>query len=550
MNQKIELRFNEPSIESVDEGLKVSGYVNKTESWSLPLGTSNRFIEKIPKGVFQRALEEGNEINFLAEHDKSKILASTKNGSLELREDENGLFMSATISPTSWGKDYHQLIKDGLIQNMSFGMQVLEDKWDKGKQYAERTIEKLKLFEVSAVKNPAYIESTITARSIDVVSADELFLMQKNKTNNPSEENKMNLKQITEQRALLDAQEAELRGEAVQTVETRAGVQNTLSTEEFETRAVEQFLRGQEGKELKELRAVTTTSNTGNGTNNVTIPTHLSNIIIEKLGEYAPLFSRTKNFTPVAGTLEVLREQTIGTAGFVGEMNAKSMTSDFTMDKVRLDQKRVGTAIELSQHLVNDSGIDVVGYAINILSKRLGLTLDDAILNGDKATQFEGIVLDAGNVVPKYETEAVGAISVDDLLGMTLSINPEYLHGAVFVVARTTFNEIAKMKNGKTDEYYLVRDVATTGVTYSLFGVPVIINDNMPPFGTPGVANVALVNFGEAYATMTKKGLNLRHISDDTTQALRGSHLLLLDGYMDGKILNPDAARLLLLKSA
>ena len=37
--------------------------------------------------------------------------------------------MEATISDTSWGRDYHTLITDGIIQNMSFGMQVLKDSW-------------------------------------------------------------------------------------------------------------------------------------------------------------------------------------------------------------------------------------------------------------------------------------------------------------------------------------------------------------------------------------------------------------------------------------
>ena len=57
------------------------------------------------------ALQTGNEVHFYAEHDPAKILASTRNGSLIFREDEEGLYMEATIAPTSWGKDYHTLIK-------------------------------------------------------------------------------------------------------------------------------------------------------------------------------------------------------------------------------------------------------------------------------------------------------------------------------------------------------------------------------------------------------------------------------------------------------
>ncbi|MDN4492890.1 phage major capsid protein [Ureibacillus aquaedulcis] len=545
--EKIELRQIDVELRGINEEdgkLKVSGYVNRTGEWSQPLGREKRFIERIMPGTFTRALQKGNDVDFLAEHDNSKLLASTKNGSLNLREDDNGLFMEAEISPTSWGKDYHQLIKDGLLTNMSFGMAVGKDDWKKRSDgLYERSIEDISLVEVSAVKNPAYVTSTIQARSLDIQSEEDvLFLMQKNNKNEKDELNMDKEKQLKELRATLEALETEQRAEAkALAVEVRTEVP-AVDPKETETRTVEKFLRGD--IYAPEVRAITTGATPGSAT----IPTHLSNVIVEKLNEYAPLFARTKNFTPVNGFLEILREQAIGNAGFFGEMNTQSMTSDFTMDKVRLDQKRVGTAIELSQHLVNDSGIDVVNYAIGILSRRLGITLDDSILNGDKATQFEGVVLDANDKIEKVETEAVGAITIDDIFELYNTMHPEHQANAVFVMARSTFNEIAKLKD-ENGHYFLVRDIATTGLTYSIFGRPVLINDNMPPFGA-GLRSIVFANFGEGYATITKKGLNLKRISDDTTQALRGSQLLVLDAYMDGKILNPDAIKLLQVKSA
>jgi HK97 family phage major capsid protein len=107
---------------------------------------------------------------------------------------------------------------------------------------------------------------------------------------------------------------------------------------------------------------------------------------------------------------------------------------------------------------------------------------------------------------------------------------------------------IAKLKDGN-GHYFLVRDVATTGVTYKLFGQPVFINDAMPD-PAAGARSVLFGNFAEGYATMTKKGLNMQHISGDTTQALRGSHLIMLDGYMDGKIYNENAFKFLKQASA
>jgi HK97 family phage major capsid protein len=225
------------------------------------------------------------------------------------------------------------------------------------------------------------------------------------------------------------AQEADTV-ENIKSEEEKREMENKL-TQEQEVRAVEQFIRKQEGEEL---RAVTA----GTGVGALTVPTHLSNMIVEKLFEVAPLFARTKNFTPVNGYLEILREQTLGSStavGFVGEMTDIAK-GDFSMDKVRLDQKRVGTAIELSQHLVNDSGIDVVNYSTNLLSRRLGMTLDRNILNGDKATQFEGLL----NALSIEDVDAGSAdgITVDELLDVYNTMNPSYIGGAVWVVSRKT----------------------------------------------------------------------------------------------------------------
>jgi HK97 family phage prohead protease len=167
---KMELRVNPTSMETNDDGsLTVSGYVNRTEEESRMLGSKQKFKEVIKRGAWQKAVTEAREIHFLAEHDKSKILASTRNGSLELREDENGLYMEATISPTSWGRDYYQLIKDGILNNMSFGFRAVKDSWRNLGSHFERTVNELELFEVSVVRDPAYASSSISARGIDLV---------------------------------------------------------------------------------------------------------------------------------------------------------------------------------------------------------------------------------------------------------------------------------------------------------------------------------------------------------------------------------------------
>ncbi|WHS73263.1 HK97 family phage prohead protease [Bacillus cereus] len=186
---KMELRVAVSDLcTNTDGTMTVSGYVNETGQLSNVLGVTKRFVEKIAKGAFSRAIQSAQkDIDFLAEHKGDLILASTRNGSLQLKEDNKGLHMEATIAPTSWGKDYYELINSGILRNMSFGFRAIKDSWRLLEtNLYERTIEELELFEVSVVKNPAYSQSTIAARGIDLVN--DIEIPKEVKTNNQLKE--------------------------------------------------------------------------------------------------------------------------------------------------------------------------------------------------------------------------------------------------------------------------------------------------------------------------------------------------------------------------
>ncbi|HDR3653092.1 TPA: phage major capsid protein [Bacillus anthracis] len=577
MNEKIEQRsFSLSEVNQSSDGFFVRGLVNPTGEWSQTLYDKhgNPFVERVMPSVFENALKRGNDVKLLLEHDKNMLLARTKNETLKLTETSRGLEMEATLVPSNQSEHIHALIKQGTLNNMSFGMVVLDDSWTKEKGVNKRSITELALYECSIVSDPAYTQSTVEARSQNIIEDVEvpnlternqsimqtqslnLKELEERKQELLSEANEIEESKATEQRSFTPSEQ--LRQETIlneiRTINEQIDLKNktqrngeiimtnTLTTKEQEVRALEQFLRKQDGEELRAMDAPVTT---GGAPGNLTIPNQISNMIVELLTEEAPLFSRTKNFTPVAGTLDILRERDLGTAGFVGEMQDVTK-NDFELDKITLNQKRVGTAIELSQHLVNDSGIDIVGYSMGILARRLGSTVDNSILNGNKETGFQGIINDI--TIEGITSASSTDFTIDELLDLYNSMHPRYIGGAVFVVSRQAFNKIAKLKNDKNGEYYLVRDVATTGPSYTLFGQPLLVQDNMPSVAA-GKRAVLFANFSEGYATMTKKGLTLKHISDDTTQAMRGSHLLLLDAYMDGKILNQNAIRVLTMKA-
>lgn len=165
-NNKMELRMSNFELIENDGEMIVEGYVNKTNQWSQTLGIRKKFKERILPNAFRTALARAGKIDLLFEHDFGNLLASTKNGSLELIEDGVGLKMRANLVPTTLGKDVHALVKSGLIDSMSFGFNVVKDSWKKLNDGTYlRDVVDLNLFEVSIVKNPAYLQSAVSARS-------------------------------------------------------------------------------------------------------------------------------------------------------------------------------------------------------------------------------------------------------------------------------------------------------------------------------------------------------------------------------------------------
>ncbi|MDG0062107.1 phage major capsid protein [Priestia sp. P5] len=480
---KMELRQSQTQLTS-DGDLLVKGYVNKTNTLSEMLGSTTRFKEKIAPGAFAKAIRnKSRDVDFLAEHDSKTVLASTRNDSLTLKEDAEGLYMEARISPTSYGKDWHVLISDGIVQSMSFGFRALKESWQKVEGIAIRTIHELELFEVSAVRNPAYMSSSISARGIDIIENISVPKEISEYSNNKEERN--NMMEITEKR-----------------------------NNEFE-----QILKG-------ETRSLQMTAQAG-----AIIPQNVHDEIILKMEETSPVFAKARKLQSVAGTLRVTRENDGVVAGFVGEGEALT-EGQIGFEYVDLKQKRVGAAVSLSNQLINDSAVNIQDYVGSLLARRTGKAIEKSILVGTGNTEFAGIINDAD--IQAVLSTGTGAVLLDDLQTLYLTIHPDFLNGSSFTMSREFFNTIAKLKDND-GHFYLQMGVVNGAVQYTLFGLPVDVTDALPA-STP----VIFGNITEAYNVMIKQEAKLQEIND-TTMALKGAKMFLFDFYADGAVVNPQA---------
>lgn len=169
MEQRIVRYFNTEMRASDGEDMSVEGYALKFNKETIIGGSKWGFREKIAKTSLNSAQLDDVIFNF--NHSMDNVLAGNRNKSLTLTVDSTGLKIAAKIIDTAVGRDVYKLVKEGLINRMSFAATVKKSEWtfvEDGSELDLREITEFERFyDVSAVTFPAYSDTLISARNGD-----------------------------------------------------------------------------------------------------------------------------------------------------------------------------------------------------------------------------------------------------------------------------------------------------------------------------------------------------------------------------------------------
>ena len=143
-------------------GRRLEGYA---AVWDAPARIGGAFDEVVRRGAFTASLASNRDVYLLAHHSWDQPLARSANGSLQLHEDAKGLAFSSVLPETRAADDVLALARSGTIAGASFAFLVPEggDRWP---TRDKRELIRLDLIEVSAVAQPAYLATSISARAM------------------------------------------------------------------------------------------------------------------------------------------------------------------------------------------------------------------------------------------------------------------------------------------------------------------------------------------------------------------------------------------------
>lgn len=147
------------------ENLSIEGYFAVFNSnYDLGMGMS----ESIAPHAFDNTISD--DVRALINHDTTLVLGRTSAHTLEIRQDEHGLWGHIDINPNDTdAMNLYARVKRGDVTQCSFGFDIVaEDTEFLENGDVHWTIREVKLYEVSCCTFPAYEETSISARTRDL----------------------------------------------------------------------------------------------------------------------------------------------------------------------------------------------------------------------------------------------------------------------------------------------------------------------------------------------------------------------------------------------
>ena len=224
-------------VEVRNDSVFISGYVNAVERLSKPIhesihGRVRTFLERIKAGAFRNALKKNDNVLVLLNHDRARVLASTKDGSAVLEEDNIGLRAEITITDS----EVVQKAREGKLTGWSFGFIANDDELSSEGKDEIRTVTDMELLEVSILddtKAPAYYGTSIETRE----GGARVVHIRVDAVNEPEQQTEEQSVSIDELAALvaakvIEALKAEEKAEPEETEETEEQTEEVTEEEE------------------------------------------------------------------------------------------------------------------------------------------------------------------------------------------------------------------------------------------------------------------------------------------------------------------------------
>jgi HK97 family phage major capsid protein len=265
--------------------------------------------------------------------------------------------------------------------------------------------------------------------------------------------------------------------EAMKGFEAQAHASVAEVKEHDEAAEIRAMARGEKRTATFESRTVT------KGSTGSPVPTSFYDQIIMLARHVGPMLETSTILNTAGG--ENLQIPSLGaysaTQGTVTAEGAVFSAADPTFNAFRtLSAYKYGFLIQTSRELVEDAGVDILGFLASQIGNSLGTTANSRLTLGTGTIEPNGLVARAGSGI----TGATTTITADNIIDLVYSVDTagRTLAGTGFQMNASTIGAVRKLKDNAGQ--YLFSPSLTAEARDLLLGYPIFENPAMAAIGS------------------------------------------------------------------
>ena len=243
---------------------------------------------------------------------------------------------------------------------------------------------------------------------------------------------------------------------------------------------------------VAEARAMSTTTDSEGG---YLVPTDLGAAVEVALLEFGGVREvatviRTEN----GAQIDLPTVDDSGNTGSIEGENDGLATTDVTFGVKSLNAYKVSSdLVKIPFELLQDSAFDLASLLGRLLGERIARNSSALYTTGTGSSQPKGVVTASAAGVT---AAGVAAITSDELIDLYHSVGRAYRRSGTWMMSDSTAKYVRKLKDG--DNQYLWQPGLSMGLPDTLFGAPVITNDDMAALAS-GNKTVLFGDFSRYY---------------------------------------------------
>ena len=266
-------------------------------------------------------------------------------------------------------------------------------------------------------------------------------------------------------------QEREMRAmEAMKGLENQARPEEVSATSKNDADAIRSLARGEIRSYDFEKRDVTT------GSTGSPVPTSFYNQVLLVARHVGPMLETSTILNTAGGeNLQIPSLSTYSTGTVTTEGNAIGESDPVFNNFVTLNAYKYSFLTQISRELIEDSGVDILGFLATQTGNAMGYAINEALTVGTGTVQPNGIVPRAGSAVTGTSLNP----TADNLIDLVYSVDTagRRLPGTGFQMNATSIANVRKLKDNAGQ--YLFTPSLSADARDMLLGYPIFENPAM-----------------------------------------------------------------------